>query len=95
MAVMLRSEGIPSRVVAGFQHGEWNPYGRYFMVRLSDAHSWVEAYIDGRGWVAFDPVNGISTDDAYVKTDIARISPGAASPVFSRRTRRAGRGCGA
>jgi len=55
MAVMLRSEGIPSRVVAGFQQGEWNPYGRYFMVRLSDAHSWVEAYIEGRGWVSFDP----------------------------------------
>ena len=55
MAVMLRSEGIPSRVVAGFQRGEWNPYGRYFMVRLSDAHSWVEAYIAGRGWVVFDP----------------------------------------
>jgi transglutaminase-like putative cysteine protease len=55
LAVMLRSEGIPSRVVAGFQQGEWNPYGRYFMVRLSDAHSWVEAYIDGRGWVTFDP----------------------------------------
>jgi hypothetical protein len=55
MAVMLRSEGIPSRVVAGFQRGEWNPYGRYFMVRLSDAHSWVEAYIEGRGWVTFDP----------------------------------------
>src|SRR5260370_21513099 len=52
---MLRSEGIPSRVVAGFQHGEWNPYGRYFMVRLSDARSWVEACVDGRGWVAFDP----------------------------------------
>jgi len=55
MAVMLRSVGVPSRVVAGFQHGEWNPYGRYFMVRLSDAHAWVEVYLEGRGWVVFDP----------------------------------------
>ena len=55
MAVMLRSIGVPARVVAGFQQGEWNPYGRYFMVRLSDAHAWVEVYLEGRGWVAFDP----------------------------------------
>jgi transglutaminase-like putative cysteine protease len=55
MAVMLRSVGVPSRVVAGFQQGEWNPYGRYFMVRLSDAHAWVEVFLEGRGWVAFDP----------------------------------------
>ena len=55
MAVMLRSVGVPARVAAGFQQGEWNQYGRYFMVRLSDAHAWVEVYLDGRGWVAFDP----------------------------------------
>jgi hypothetical protein len=55
MAVMLRTLGIPSRVVAGFQQGEWNPYGRYFMVRLSDAHSWVEVHVEGQGWIAFDP----------------------------------------
>jgi protein-glutamine gamma-glutamyltransferase len=55
MAVMLRSVGVPARVAAGFQQGEWNPYGRYFMVRLSDAHAWVEVHLDGRGWVAFDP----------------------------------------
>ena len=55
LAVMLRSLGIPARVVGGFQRGEWNPYGRYFMVRLSDAHAWVEAYFDGLGWVTFDP----------------------------------------
>jgi hypothetical protein len=42
-------------VAAGFQQGEWNPYGRYFMVRLSDAHAWVEVHLDGQGWVAFDP----------------------------------------
>jgi protein-glutamine gamma-glutamyltransferase len=55
MAVMLRTLGVPARVIGGFQRGEWNPYGRYFMVRLSDAHAWVEAYFDGPGWVTFDP----------------------------------------
>ena len=55
LAVMLRSLGIPARVVNGFQRGEWNPYGRYFMVRLRHAHSWVEAYVGRFGWVTLDP----------------------------------------
>ncbi len=54
LAVMLRTIGIPARVVGGFQRGDWNPYGRYFMVRLSDAHSWVEAHTGG-GWTTLDP----------------------------------------
>ena len=52
---MLRSLGIPARVVGGFQRGEWNPYGRYFTVRMRDAHSWVEVYLAGAGWVSLDP----------------------------------------
>jgi transglutaminase-like putative cysteine protease len=55
LAVMARSLGIPARVVNGFQRGEWNPYGSYFMVRLRDAHSWVEVFVNGAGWVTFDP----------------------------------------
>ena len=55
LAVMLRSLEIPARVVNGFQRGEWNPYGEYFMVRLRDAHSWVEVFVDGAGWITFDP----------------------------------------
>jgi hypothetical protein len=55
LAVMLRSLGIPARVVNGFQQGEWNPYGEYFMVRLLDAHAWVEAYVGPAGWVTLDP----------------------------------------
>jgi len=55
LAVMLRSLGIPARVVGGFQRGEWNPYGRYFMVRLADAHSWVEVHVGSAGWVTLDP----------------------------------------
>lgn len=55
MAVMLRILGIPSRVVTGFQRGEWNELGRFYTVRQRDAHSWVEAYFPGSGWIAFDP----------------------------------------
>jgi transglutaminase-like putative cysteine protease len=55
LAVMLRSLGVPARVVTGFQRGEWNPYGEYYLVRMSDAHAWVEAHVDGAGWVTLDP----------------------------------------
>ncbi|MEA2624748.1 MAG: protein-glutamine gamma-glutamyltransferase [Candidatus Binatota bacterium] len=54
LAVMLREAGIPSRLANGYQGGDWNPYGGYFLVRQSNAHSWVEAYIDGR-WKTLDP----------------------------------------
>lgn len=55
MAVMLRTVGIPSRNVTGFVGGTYNRFGNYYSVRQGDAHSWVEAYIDGLGWVRFDP----------------------------------------
>ena len=55
MAVMLRTVGIPSRVVTGFQSGTYNSMTGWQVVRASDAHSWVEAWLDGRGWTTFDP----------------------------------------
>jgi protein-glutamine gamma-glutamyltransferase len=56
MAVMLRTQGIATRVVNGFQTGEFNPTTGYFTVRQRDAHSWVEVYFpDSDQWVAFDP----------------------------------------
>ncbi len=55
MAVMLRVVGISSRMVTGFQSGVWNPISELYVVRASDAHSWVEAWIPGRGWTTFDP----------------------------------------
>ena len=70
LAVMLRSVGVPSRVVAGFQRGEWNPYGRYFMVRMKDAHSWVEAYFEGAGWVTLDPSPRATLDEASTRPSI-------------------------
>jgi transglutaminase-like putative cysteine protease len=55
MAVMLRGQGIPARVATGFQSGYFNDVSGLYVVRASDAHAWVEAWIAGRGWVTFDP----------------------------------------
>lgn len=57
MALMLRIKGIPSRVVGGFRGGSYNPFGGYYIVRASDAHLWVEAWIDGL-WIRYDPSSG-------------------------------------
>jgi len=58
MTVMLRTLGIPARYINGFQTGEYNNVGGDFIVRASDAHSWVEAYFPGNGWITFDPTPG-------------------------------------
>jgi transglutaminase-like putative cysteine protease len=55
MAIMLRSVGIPSRVVTGFRGAQFNQVNSTYIVRARDAHSWVEAYIPGAGWTTFDP----------------------------------------
>ena len=59
MAVMLRSQGIPSRVVNGFAGSTYNPVSDLYVIRASDAHSWVEAFIDGPGWMTFDPTPSV------------------------------------
>jgi len=55
MTVMLRAIGIPARLINGFQSGTFNPISNQYVIRASDAHSWVEAYLEARGWTTFDP----------------------------------------
>jgi hypothetical protein len=52
---MLRMVGIPARVAAGFSPGSYNRDSKEYRVRDLDAHSWVEVYFTGIGWVPFDP----------------------------------------
>lgn len=52
---MLRSLGIPARLVAGYVPGERNPLSGMFEVRASDAHAWAEVWFPGIGWQGFDP----------------------------------------
>ncbi len=55
MAVILRSIDVPTRNVTGFIGGTYNRFSGSYAVRQGDAHSWVEAYVDGLGWTRFDP----------------------------------------
>lgn len=56
MAVMLRTRGIATRVVNGFQAGEYNDAAGAFIVTQKEAHSWVEVYFpESDSWVTFDP----------------------------------------
>lgn len=64
MAVMLRTLGIPTRVVNGFRGDEFNDLTGSYVVRAKDAHAWVETYFPGYGWQTFDPTpsgNGTGT----------------------------------
>jgi transglutaminase-like putative cysteine protease len=55
MVLMLRSQGIPARMAAGFAQGTWDADRGAFLVRERDAHTWVEVYFRGYGWVEFEP----------------------------------------
>ena len=63
MAVMLRSVGIPARVVSGYaegsyiQEGEYQGFGYYFITER-DAHTWVEVFFPEYGWIEFEPTAG-------------------------------------
>lgn len=64
MALMLRCRGVPSRIVNGFRGGRWSDMTGSYAVQSNYAHSWVEVYFRGHGWVVFDPSPGISADMA-------------------------------
>ncbi len=74
LVMLLRSQGIPARMVIGFKGGEWNPLGMYYQVQQLHAHTWVEVYLDKRtmpqdafvgyesqpdaAWLVLDPTEG-------------------------------------
>lgn len=58
LTIMLRSIGIPARLVAGFSPGEFNPFTGLYVVRNTDAYAMTEVYFPKYGWFAFDPIPG-------------------------------------
>lgn len=57
---LMRAADVPARVVTGYLGGTWNGIGEYLAVRQSDAHAWAEVWLDGQGWVRFDPTGMVA-----------------------------------
>lgn len=76
MAVLLRSMGIPTRLVEGYQRGEVDTDAGVRRVRQSDAHAWVQVYFPGYGWVDFDPTGGGEAELAPIPSGAPVDSPG-------------------
>lgn len=74
-AILMRSAGIPSRVVTGYSGGLRNRYGGYWLVRRMDAHAWTEVWLGGRGWVRVDPTAAVAPERIY-DTIEDRLGPG-------------------
>ncbi len=59
---LMRIAGIPTRMVIGYQGGEYNPLGEYFIIRQSDAHAWTEVWLESSGWTRIDPTAAVAPE---------------------------------
>lgn len=84
---LMRAAGIPARVVTGYQGGEYNDLGGYYVVRQYDAHAWAEVWLKDRGWVRIDPTAAISP--ARIESGLNAALPGNAALPFLARTQSA------
>jgi hypothetical protein len=85
--MMARAAGIPARVVAGYQGGEFNPMNGYLLVRQSDAHAWSEVWLEDQGWIRVDPTAAVAPERVEQGIDAA-LSDEESVPgrIFTRST---------
>jgi transglutaminase-like putative cysteine protease len=80
--LLMRSAGIPARVVTGYQGGEYNTVGEYWLVRQSDAHAWAEAWLPDSGWERVDPTAAVAPERIERALDLS--DPGSGAPLSFR-----------
>jgi len=86
-SVMMRSVGIPTRIVLGYHGGELNPMGGHLIVRQSDAHAWTEIWIEGLGWHRIDPTAAVAPERIEMSASDAALEGIGASWGFSAPSR--------
>jgi transglutaminase-like putative cysteine protease len=80
MAMMLRTLGIPARTASGYAEGSYDEQAELFYVSERDAHTWVEVFFPGLGWVEFEPTAGESPLDRP-RGEESAAAPGAVAPT--------------
>ncbi len=76
MAIMARELGIPARVVEGYTNGKYDAKHNQWVIRGTDAHSWVQIYFAGYGWVNFEPSASFATFTRPVVSSNSVVTPG-------------------
>ncbi|MEO8688876.1 MAG: transglutaminaseTgpA domain-containing protein [Solirubrobacteraceae bacterium] len=90
MALLLRFGGVPARVATGFSPGGFRRRQGEWVVRDRDAHSWVEAWFDGIGWVTFDPTPSATPARSLIAAIAAPSQPNAGGTAADAAARRPG-----
>ena len=85
-STMMRVAGLPARIVVGYQGGEFNSaWGRYYLIRQSDAHAWSEVYVKGKGWQREDPTAVVAPERvSYGAESYASLSADGSLSVEAR-----------
>lgn len=76
---LMRAAGVPARVITGYQGGELNQFGNYWIVRGRDAHAWAEVWLAERGWVRVDPTAAVAP--GRVEQGVGAALPAAERPA--------------
>ena len=93
-ATLMRLSGIPARVVVGYLGGEYNEFGRFFLVRQADAHAWCEVWLPESGWHRVDPTSVVAPDrvnlgfESFLQLRAAAGQADANNPGFGRKLAR-------
>jgi uncharacterized membrane protein YidH (DUF202 family) len=93
MVVLARAAGIPARLAIGYTSGIYNENSRRFIVTQADAHSWVEVYFPGTGWVPFEPTAGLPVINRTGQPSLAE-TPAASIPLVPSKNAETGFGIG-
>ena len=71
--LLMRSAGIPTRIVLGYLGGERNPYSDDYIVRQSEAHAWTEVWLQDKGWTRVDPTAAVAAERIDPEGEFGRL----------------------